>query len=132
MDSSLQETMVNENVYFRGYNSDFDIFGNKDSHSFTWITDDLQYAAEYARVSSGRIAVVKLMPGNIADAYFLDEDFDYIAPAEEDMMSLYASGFIGYSFYANHNDSYCLCVKSNALKVCGIINKTEFINILKY
>ena len=99
----------NYETYYRGYNSKY---GSRRDNLY-WITDDISYAREYGnRVEEITIDMNKL---NLASLYEIDDilgyDFECIdGPDEDELEMITSEGYNSYDFYANGNDSYCICL----------------------
>jgi len=128
----LKELLQRDDLYFRGYDSRYGVFDSEEKYSFTWATEDPEYALEYAKDKPyGRIAIVELETDEIGGVFSLSEDTDYYDPSEKAMKSLYKNGYWGYGFYCNSDNSYCICVNKNFLKINCIVDCSIFIECLK-
>lgn len=119
----INENKNNLEIWYRGYDSKYDSQFNH----LLWMTDDIDYAKDYGdAIEEITIDSNKL---NIASMSEIDEiigyEFDYFdGPAEEDIELLNSEGFDGYCFYANSDNSYCMCLWNNS----PIINRRVLSN----
>lgn len=123
--SEIKELLSREDLYYRGYDSRYGVFDSKENYSFTWITDDAEYALEYIPDKLlNKIAVIKLLTDEIGDVFSLDEYADLYEPTEKEMHHLYKRGFWGYGF--DDGKYYIVCVNKTKLKVMAIVEPTIF------
>lgn len=128
----LESLLKRDDLYYRGYDSRYGVFESRENHSFTWITDDAEYALEYAKNKLfGKIAIIELTSNKIGGVFSLDEYTDYYAPTESEMQSLYGNGEWGYGFYCNDDISYCVCVNKCFLKIVCVVDSNTFLTCLK-
>jgi len=126
LDKSIKESYESSSVYYRGYDSRYGVFDSGDKYSslYTWLTDDFEYAVEYASENKyGKVAKIKLTcsEDDIGSLYDLPEECDYYDPGDDDFQEyILDEGLCGYDFYANDDESYCLCVSKD---VCKVIDK---------
>ena len=124
----LTENNQRFETFYRGYNSQYD---SQRSHLF-WITDNASYAKEYGDVAE-EITVDKNKM-RIASIYGIDDiigEFDYYdGPDEDETKLILSQGYNGYGFYANEDDSYCICLLSSIPIVRRrVLTKEEYENI---
>lgn len=130
-ESDIRELLLRDDLYYRGYDSRYGIFESRENHSFTWITDDAEYALEYAKDKPfGKIAIIELKSNEIGGVYSLNESTDYYNPSDEEMQRLYGSGYSGYGFYCNDDSSYCICVNRNVLDIISAVDYTTYLSRL--
>ena len=99
----------NIEIWYRGYNSKY----GSDNNHLLWLTDDISYARTYGnRVEEIKIDTSKLKPASIFE---MDEicggylDY-YDGPDEFESEKAKEMGFNCYTFYANNDGSYCMCL----------------------
>lgn len=110
--------------YYRGYNSKYNILDNgvKGASLYTWVTDSLEYANEYAKHNYGKVAKIKLKCSDdaIGSVMELPEYIDYYEPGDDAFKEyILDNDFKGYGFEVDEWDAYCLCVSKD---VCEIID----------
>ena len=127
---NLKELFLREDIFYRGFCSKYDVFESKKKQSYTWLTTDAEYALEYAK-DNGNIAFIEIKNAAIGDIFDLDENTDLYEPSEEDMETLYKNGLDGYTFYANNNESLCVCIKKDVLQLICCIPTNVFLKYIK-
>lgn len=120
-----RENFICNDVFFRGFDSMYGAFSSYKTQSYTWLTDDAEYALDYAN-HNGKIAIVKIKNANIGNIYDLEESTDIYESSENDMESLYKNGFDGYAFYVNNNNSLCICIKKDVLQLITCMSVEAF------
>jgi len=111
------------NIYFRGYDSQYGVFNSHNKLSYTWITSDSEYALEYA---VDKVAIIDIGSACLGSILDLEESADIYEPTEEDMDSLYQKGYDGYEFDANRGNSPCICIKKEKLHLLCNLPKNLF------
>ncbi len=117
---------MEKDLFYRGYGSCFTPFENREQTSFTWLTDDPEYALEYAEEEDDMIATVELLTEAIVSVASLSENFDYIDPTESEMQILYNRGIQGFWFEANHGNSLCVCINKQYVGLLRIQDRKGF------
>ena len=112
-----------QDVYYRGYDSRYGVFDSNDPYAqlYTWITDEIDYAAEYAVDNPyGKIAKVRLTCSNevIGGPLDLQDGVDYIDPGDDAFKrDILDEGMKGYGFLAGDYDDYCVCISKDCVEV---------------
>lgn len=124
---TLQESYTNENeeYWYRGYNSKYGIFDNgvEAASLYTWVTDSLEYANEYAEHNYGKVAKIKLKCSDnaIGSVMELPEYIDYYEPGDEAFKEyILDNDFKGYGFEIDDWNAYCLCISK---EVCEVVDE---------
>ena len=131
--TKISENTSNDNnieVWYRGYNS---TYGSERTH-LIWMTDDISYASEYGdsieeiRINTNKLNVASFEEiDNIVGYYF-----DYIyGPTKNDCKYLLDNNINSYCFYANNDDSYCMCLwDTRPIISRRTLDKNEISNLL--
>ena len=122
-DNSIEE--LDDSYYFyRGYDCRYDSLDNL--NLYTWVTDDFEYAKEYADELGkyGKIAKLEIYcePKDIGTVESLPSDIDYLDPGDDNFKKyIIDKGLLGYQFNItnnyNGNNSWCLCIHKDCCKV---------------
>lgn len=111
---TLSESVNSEiETWYRGYNPKFGLYG-ADTPYMLWLTTDLEYAKEYAKHFNGAVMEFQIdMSRCNGGVYDLPEEVDYYdGPDQETANELLADGINSYCFWANQDESYCMCLWS--------------------
>ena len=102
-----EENGIEKWTMYRGYDK---TLGSQKTY-LLWLTDDLGYAKEYGNAIDEYIIDAKKVNNSI---YAIDEYepyFDYIeGPSKEAVLEAMKNGVGGYIFYANNEESFCVCL----------------------
>lgn len=118
-------------TWYRGFKSKFGPYKNH----LIWLTDDISYAKSYGnRVYEYKINMSKC-DGCISDLEEMCEyDFDYLEGPDIDLIeTALQNGINSYEFYANNDDSICMCLwdKSPIISIREL-DEEEYNNIEEY
>lgn len=129
---------LNYSIWYRGYDGTYG--SDRGEANLLWLTDDLEYAKEYAMEipnrTPGHVGVVKKYVIDFdqcnGSIYDLPEDVDYYdGPDEQLQQELLAQGINSYCFYANDDSSYCMCLWGDVVPELGkpeIVFRTDAMN----
>ena len=128
----LEETLKDNDVYYfyRGYDGRYSPLDSDESNAslYTWITDDFDYANEYAKECGkyGKVAKIEIYaePDEIGTTKDLPKGVDYLDPGDEVFKNnIIEKGLVGYQFDITNNYSpngslsWCLCIAKDCCKV---------------
>lgn len=98
-----------------------------DNFGVIWLTDDIDYAQEYADgAPEGIVSIVYVDDDKLNPVDVFHNDFDTYFPASKDIKELKEEGFNCYYFCAGDDDVQCLALLSNEPVV-----KTEKYDVTK-
>lgn len=131
-EESLKEEAEDRDIYYRGYDSRYGILDSNTSILYTWVTDSIEYAQEYAEKDEfGKIAKVRITckDKEIGGVFDLPEDVDYYEPGDEEFKEyILDQGLKGYGFTAGDYDDFCMCISKDCVEVIDPDVKVEVEN----